>query len=40
MSTKTFGLVLKKIKTFFCVLFGNIEGSLQNIPYCDAKYEH
>ena len=26
---KTFGLDLKKIKTIFCVLFGNIEGSLQ-----------
>ena len=26
---KTFGLVFKKIKTIFCVLFGKIEGSHQ-----------
>ena len=26
---KTFGLVFKKMKTIFCVLFGKIEGSLQ-----------
>ena len=26
---QTLGLVLKKIKTIFCVLFGKIEGGLQ-----------
>ena len=25
----TFGLVLKKVKAIFCVLFGKVEGSLQ-----------
>ena len=39
-AVQTFGLVLKKIKTIFCVLFGKTEGSLLKIPYFDAEYGH
>ena len=37
---QTFGLVLKKIKTIFCVLFGKNWREPLNVPYFDSEYEH
>ena len=37
---QTFGVVLRKIKIIFCVLFGKIKGSFRKSPNCNAKYEH